>query len=70
MARVEKAYERLDNLTKPRRSLGYLEELAARTHLWIEYGLQSAHDRTLELINRGHTFAEFEDAVKALDSVK
>ncbi|MBI3985535.1 MAG: nicotinate-nucleotide--dimethylbenzimidazole phosphoribosyltransferase [Lentisphaerae bacterium] len=27
---VKKAYERLDNLTKPRRSLGYLEELAAR----------------------------------------
>lgn len=30
VARVAKAYERLDNLTKPRRSLGYLEELAAR----------------------------------------
>ena len=30
VTRVEKAYERLDNLTKPRRSLGYLEELAAR----------------------------------------
>jgi nicotinate-nucleotide--dimethylbenzimidazole phosphoribosyltransferase len=30
VARMEKAYERLDNLTKPRRSLGYLEELAAR----------------------------------------
>lgn len=28
--RIAKAYERLDNLTKPRRSLGYLEELAAR----------------------------------------
>ena len=28
--RVAKAYERLDNLTKPRRSLGYLEEAAAR----------------------------------------
>lgn len=29
-AAVAKAYERLDSLTKPRRSLGYLEELAAR----------------------------------------
>ena len=28
--RIAQAYERLDNLTKPRRSLGYLEELAAR----------------------------------------
>lgn len=27
---IKKAYERLDSLTKPRRSLGYLEELAAR----------------------------------------
>lgn len=27
---IEKAYQRLDSLTKPRRSLGYLEELAAR----------------------------------------
>jgi radical SAM protein (TIGR01212 family) len=48
----------------PPEVLDYLEELARRTHLWIEYGLQSAHDRTLELINRGHTFAEFEDAVR------
>jgi len=29
-ARIEKAYQRLDSLTKPRRSLGYLEEIAAR----------------------------------------
>ena len=27
---IEKAYQRLDSLTKPRRSLGYLEEIAAR----------------------------------------
>ncbi len=27
---IEKAYRRLDSLTKPRRSLGYLEEIAAR----------------------------------------
>lgn len=28
--RIARAYERLDSLTKPRRSLGYLEEIAAR----------------------------------------
>lgn len=28
----------------------------------VELGLQSAHDDTAELINRGHTYAEFEDA--------
>jgi hypothetical protein len=44
--------------------LDLLQELAGRTHLWIEYGLQSSHDRTLELVNRGHTYAEFEDAVR------
>jgi hypothetical protein len=35
------------------------------SHLvWVEYGLQSAHNKTLELINRGHDFAAF---VKAVD---
>lgn len=38
----------------------------AKTHLiWIEYGLQSAHDRTLSRINRGHDFKAFEKAVRA-----
>lgn len=31
--------------------------------VWIEYGLQSVHDDTLRLINRGHTFQDFMDAV-------
>jgi len=36
-----------------------------RDHLiWIEYGLQSAHDRTLRLINRGHDFDCFKRAVE------
>jgi hypothetical protein len=48
----------------PPEVLDYLEELAGRTHLWLEFGLQSAHDRTLEAINRGHTFGEFQDAVR------
>ncbi len=47
----------------PKEVLDYLEGLAAQTHLWLEYGLQSAHDMTLETINRGHTFEEFRDAV-------
>ncbi len=34
------------------------------THLvWVEYGLQSAHDRTLKRINRGHGAACFERSV-------
>lgn len=38
----------------------------ARTHLvWIEYGLQTAKDATLKLLNRGHDVACFTDAVRA-----
>lgn len=32
-------------------------------HVWVEYGLQSIHDRTLQLVNRGHDYKAFEDAV-------
>ncbi len=36
----------------------------ARNHLvWLEYGLQSVHNKTLDLINRGHDFKAFQDAV-------
>lgn len=31
--------------------------------VWLEYGLQSAHDATLALINRGHNFKDFQAAV-------
>ncbi len=31
---------------------------------WLELGLQSAFDRTLEQVNRGHGFAEYADTVK------
>jgi uncharacterized protein len=31
--------------------------------VWLEYGLQSAHNKTLEFINRGHTYEAFADAV-------
>ena len=36
--------------------------------VWVELGLQSSHDRTLERINRGHTAADFEKAFKLLRS--
>lgn len=34
-----------------------------RYEAWIEYGLQSIHDKTLKAINRGHTFDDFLKAV-------
>ncbi len=33
--------------------------------VWLELGLQSAFDKTLERINRGHNFAEYQQAVLA-----
>jgi hypothetical protein len=32
--------------------------------IWIEYGLQSARDKTLEFINRGHDVQCFKDAIR------
>ena len=43
--------------------LDYLEELSHRTFLMVEYGVESANDDTLRLINRGHTF---DDSVNAI----
>ena len=44
--------------------LDYLEEVNRRTFLLVEYGIERADDRTLERINRGHSFACTEDAVR------
>ncbi len=44
----------------------YLAELAERTFLTVELGLQSVHDATAERINRGHTFAQFMDGYEKL----
>lgn len=44
--------------------LDYLEEVNRRMFLLVEYGIESADDRTLERINRGHSFACTEDAVR------
>ena len=42
--------------------LDLLAELAGRTWLVVEYGLQTIHDRTLDLLNRGHHYDAFLDA--------
>lgn len=36
--------------------LPYLRELSQNKEIWLEYGLQSIHDQTLEKINRAETF--------------
>ena len=43
-----------------------LAELAGRIDLWVELGLQSIHDRTLQLIGRGHSYHDYLQAVARL----
>ncbi len=45
--------------------LDLLQSYTENHLIWVEYGLQSAHDATLAKINRGHNAAAFERAVKA-----
>ena len=46
--------------------LDYLEELSKRTYLTVELGLQTIHEKTTKLINRGHDLKCFDDMVKKL----
>ncbi len=47
-------------------ALAYLAEIAKRTYLTVELGLQSSNDQTAALINRGHDFAAFVQGFRAL----
>ena len=44
--------------------LGLISSFKKDYLVWIEYGLQSAHDKTLNRINRGHNVARFEQSVR------
>ena len=55
---------RCDAITED--TLDYLEELNKRTYLTIELGLQTIHEKTSKLINRGHTLEEFDSMAKKL----
>ncbi|MDR3142663.1 MAG: TIGR01212 family radical SAM protein [Tannerellaceae bacterium] len=48
----------------PDELLDYFAALAKRKFVLIEYGLESTLDKTLVRINRGHTYAESEDAIR------
>jgi len=48
----------------PDEVLDLLTEFHQRTCLWLEIGLQSSHDATLQWIRRGHDYACFLDAYK------
>ena len=44
----------------------YLAELGNRVDLTVELGLQTIHDDVAELINRGHTYAQFVEGYEKL----
>jgi hypothetical protein len=48
----------------PDEVLDLVADLARRTYLWLELGLESMHDKTLRWVNRGHGLREFIDAVE------
>ena len=48
----------------PEGLLHYLEELNKHAFLTVEYGIESTCDKTLQRINRGHTYAETVEAVE------
>lgn len=48
----------------PDEVLEYLQELSSRTYLWLELGMQSMYDRSLDLINRHHNHSCTVDAIR------
>ncbi len=48
----------------PDEVIDLFEEYANDYHVWVEYGLQSIHEKTLKSINRGHGPEAFLDAVR------
>lgn len=53
----------------PDELLEYFEKLNRKIFLIIEYGLESTNDKTLEFINRGHTYADSIDAIVKTSSL-
>lgn len=47
----------------PDKTLDLIEQFAQKTHVWLEYGLQSIHNASLQWMKRGHGFEEFRDAI-------
>lgn len=45
--------------------LDYIKSLSEKYYVAVEYGIESCYNKTLERINRGHTFEEAVSALKA-----
>jgi len=46
------------------KKLDLIESYAGQVEVWLEYGLQSCHNRTLDWIHRGHTYEDFLKAIE------
>ena len=58
---------RSDSITEE--TLAYLSSLAKEKEIWIEFGIQSVYDTTLEKINRGHDSANVKEwIIKSKDA--
>lgn len=52
----------------PDEVLDLLSELNKKTYLWVELGLQTVHNHTAKLINRGHSYETFLDGLYKLQA--
>jgi len=52
---------RSDSITEE--TLAYLVELSKDHEVWLEYGIQSVYDETLDKINRGHDAKNVKEAI-------
>jgi radical SAM protein (TIGR01212 family) len=48
----------------PDEVLTLIADLARQTYLWLELGLESMHERTLQWVNRGHGLIDYIEAVE------
>lgn len=50
----------------PKDVLDVLDEISKKTYLWVELGLQTIHEDTAELINRGYRLDTYINAIREL----
>jgi uncharacterized protein len=50
--------------------LRYIKELSAHHYIAVEYGIESCYNRTLDRINRGHSFEDAVEAVRLTAALK
>ena len=56
---------RVDSITDE--TLNYLMQLSKEYEIWIEYGIQTSNNKTLQIINRGH---DFQNVIETITKTK